>query len=774
MKLIRNLVQIVRGPGKKLEKPTVLQFPVIDICNSRCQMCHIWERKLQPCVTPAQIRTYMSNDLFAELRAVGLNGGEPTLRADLPDLAAALFDVLPKLETVSVITNAFKTGQVIERIMQLADVVAARGGKLDVMVSLDGYGEIHDLVRGRKGNFERARHVIEALKNNENISNFRIGCTIIKDNVYGLHDIFDFCKSENIYIKYRIGIPHKRLYTDDLIYPFSLSNDEKLHICNFLDGLIENYEVNPQQRYFYRSLIGQLRYDAPRAAGCDWRHRGATLSSSGELMYCAVESPVIVSLDDNDLSARYFAGEPELEAIKRNKCARCRHDYVGLPSRSVQLRFHLETALDRAGLTEWARIAHHRSGLKAARARLRLRAERRRLECLPSPTASGNVDAGSSPFLICGWYGTETLGDKAILGAIVSCLRDFAPDVPIELASLHPDISELTKSQMPELADVMIRSVDEALVSVSHCKALLFGGGPLMGIQELLQMRELFARARAAGRPTVIAGCGIGPVGPQSFGAIITDLLRLSDVRIFRDEKSLHQAAALGVDTGSDRVTEDPAAWWVRARRQPAVHEGRTLLLGLRSFPWSDYAPTLGVRRARQLQRKMDAVIGKSLQTLVSRFSDLRILPVPMCTNFHGDDDRWYYRSLFEAIPEVAERADWSLLNRELAPADYLGYFQQADAVLAMRFHALVFALNSGVPVVALDYTMGQGKVGELARQAHVSHHIFGEVEVETLTEELAAHLSQRTVQMSLSQTEFAPVFKEALSSLTLSSRVSP
>lgn len=46
-----------------------------------------------------------------------------------------------------------------------------------------------------------------------------------------------------------------------------------------------------------------------------------------------------------------------------------------------------------------------------------------------------------------------------------------------------------------------------------------------------------------------------------------------------------------------------------------------------------------------------------------------------------------------------------------MAPQHYCEAFRAADALLAMRFHSLVFGLGLGVNSVGMDYTLGKGKV---------------------------------------------------------------
>ncbi len=81
---------------------------------------------------------------------MGINGGEPTLRKDLAEIVDVLFTNLPKLSGIALITNSLNSSQVIERIGEIGQVIKSHSGNLDVMVSLDGVGEVHDRVRGEK------------------------------------------------------------------------------------------------------------------------------------------------------------------------------------------------------------------------------------------------------------------------------------------------------------------------------------------------------------------------------------------------------------------------------------------------------------------------------------------------------------------------------------------------------------------------------------------------------------------------------------------------
>ena len=196
-------------------------------------------------------------------------------------------------------------------------------------------------------------------------------------------------------------------------------------------------------------------------------------------------------------------------------------------------------------------------------------------------------------------------------------------------------------------------------------------------------------------------------------------------------------------------------------------HTVPTLALGLRAFPWSQYATELGRNEGRALRARTDEAIVTALEGVVSAFPDLRILPIPMCVNHYGDDDRWYYRTLFADRPTIEARLDWGLLGRELPSDAYLAAYASADAVLAMRFHSLIFGLGCGVPSVAIDYTMGKGKLSALAESSDVPCHVVGNIDPHQLKQDLLTRLVNRRARDKTSPPKFPRIFAEGLAQIS-------
>ena len=713
--MLRNLWQMldnvaVATPFPKMRLPRALQFPINDICNSRCQMCLIWEKKKDHEITPEEIRRVLRNPLFRKVMYVGINGGEPTLRKDIAQVAAAVVETLPALRGISLITNAILHSQVQAAIEGIGRACHAGNVRLDVMVSLDGIGEIHDRVRGRSGNFASAVRVLDYAQSSSFVDATRIGCTVIKDNVYDVENVLDWCQRRNLYARFRLGIPHRRLYSLDVTDPFNFGPDEKYHFANFLDWLHDHYEKNLGRKEFYRSLRNQIAYGAPRTAGCLWRHSGVTLSSRGELSYCAVASDTLGDAITEDPSGLYWGQAEHLQHIHRTACAGCHHDYEGLANRKVAVR--------EAALQLWKPLPKAvKAPVKAVGRSCLAWKEKSRLRQLLdySKRVSHATTREDLPrrLLVIGWYGTETLGDKGILAGLAHTVRSVG-DWKIDVSSLEPYITEYTKRQMPELGIDRVVGIDEACrnLKAGEYGAVMFGGGPLMGsVPDCRTMLRIFCIAKECGAKTIVAGCGIGPLGWPAVDPAIGELLRLADAVVLRDSASRELARKAFGFTGEVSVALDPAFLWAsRALSAPVERDPNQILLALREWPIYDYGAKMG-EAAEPTRRRFEDELRRMVQAILTANPSAKIVPFCMHKNAVGGDDRAFYRRLFADFPAVLQHLD----NRHRAPIDDLAVIARSHAMLAMRFHSLVLGLATNTPLLAIDYTLG-GKIAGLLK----------------------------------------------------------
>jgi polysaccharide pyruvyl transferase WcaK-like protein len=305
------------------------------------------------------------------------------------------------------------------------------------------------------------------------------------------------------------------------------------------------------------------------------------------------------------------------------------------------------------------------------------------------------------------------------------------------------------------LVGTTIYNVKKGISFAKNMDLVIFGGGPLMALNYLAEMIAIFEQAALYRVPTVMAGCGIGPLGRGFHNKAIKHLLELASFRIYRDQKSFDESTLFGIDTSRDQVAEDPAFTWLAdkcAKQAKNMETSNTstikLILGIRSWPYLQYVPEFPLKKAKAIGYHFEQQLLKALEQLVSQHDNLKIIPYPMCTNHYGDDDRWFYRRLFKDSSSILTAAlDYSVLSRELSPNEAFNIFRGADIALSMRFHSLVFALGIGLPVVAIDYTLGKGKVAALAQERSIPCCSLDSIDAEFIVLSLQAVLNSNAKQ---------------------------
>ncbi len=690
-------------------RPTVVQFPVNDICNSRCGMCNIWQRKRDHELTPDELAGILRDPLFSEVSFVGLNGGEPTLRKDLPELAGVLTRGLPKLKELHIITNAIRHSDVTERILAVNDVAKDAGKKLSVSVSLDGVGEDHDRNRGVPGNFDSAVKVIDALK--ENRVPVSIGCTLTRENCYGADDLLQWCEDNGIGdYEFRLGVEIRRVYNEgyDLLNP--LTPSQWFHLAMFFDKLSHDQRVGGAQRRFYKSLVDQIAYGSPRSAGCHWQTQGVTLDARGDLSYCSVKSPVIGSALTGSAAEVYKKGLPQRRQIIKNDCANCRHDLLGLPP----IRERVRQGIDEITEPWRRRIAQFNSRQDVQEPDFTPHTLSH--PTLPHPARWRSV-------VITGWYGTETQGDKAILGELVNFLYTHSPGCKITLTTIDRKVSLQTLREMPELAGIELVELNRAAESgvVERADAVILGGGPLEDIGETEHVWRIFHKANQLCKARVIFGCGVGPFHNERVKAQASAILRMTTGGFFRDQESHDFAVRLGASPKLG-VGCDPALRylyrWAQERsqrlarlNQPKETRRAPWLIGLVRANTCEYAADLSpdVLDGRNHQTTVDlASIFESVATHHDTTAEL----LPMHSLPLGGDDRLFNRRIAKAF---TDRGRVSVERGYLTLQELLEAI--ADAAVAMRYHGHLFCMALGVPVLSIDYTGEHGKVAALIKR---------------------------------------------------------
>ncbi len=159
-KLLGLGTQAIKTNVSTINLPYMLNFAMTYECNSRCKTCNIWQihRKKEE-LTLEEIKTFAEKNNY--FRWVRLTGGEPWLREDIVEIARAFKENSKNLYMLTMAVNSLVNKEkVINGVKQILELDIPQ---VSITVSLDGYKELHDRIRGISGNYNRAIENFKAL-----------------------------------------------------------------------------------------------------------------------------------------------------------------------------------------------------------------------------------------------------------------------------------------------------------------------------------------------------------------------------------------------------------------------------------------------------------------------------------------------------------------------------------------------------------------------------------------------------------------------------------
>ncbi|WP_456377841.1 polysaccharide pyruvyl transferase family protein [Lutibacter sp.] len=689
LKTSKNLYQLwyyEKVSRSKFIKPDTINLNANDFCNSKCTMCNIWKQKKSYEISYNDLQIIFSDSFYTEIKHVGITGGEPTLRKDLPELFKACIDFLPKLKGLSIITNCIKETEVKAQLKVINDLCRKKNVSFSVMVSLDGVGETHDIIRGIKGNYKSTIEVIRYVKEELKIPVI-FGATISKDNVWEIENLLDYAIENNLYGRFRVAEFINRLYNDDRNEAIkSFSKDEKYHLVLFFEKLKRIYEKNSTFKRTYSS-IQNILLGGNRTIGCPYHKKGILLNSKGDIAYCAPKSKLIGNALNESTLKIYNKNLDERKRIINEDCDSCIHDYHASITYKEQILKEKEKIykkfLNINKLTKVIKFSY----------------------LLKRPILPKN----KYTILIVGWYGTETVGDKAILaGIVLNYIKKYGSRLNIVIGSLHPFITHKTINELNIKAEIVDSRSFEFLRYAKVCDETIMGGGPLMDLNELYVPLLSFAIAKKYKKKRVIYGCGLGPLTNNKFKKATKKILNLSSEIKLRDFNSVKYVEEQFSIKGAQMVG-DPAGIYI-SNISDAVQSNHKneLALFLRDWTYEYAKETKTTDEFKKYKHQFE----KSLVNLIKQKAlenNVESIRFYHMHNFVvGNDDRDFSRRFIKEYFKDDTRVSYD--NKLSTVETIIGAMKFSKLNICMRFHSVLFAKKLETKFIAIDYTLG-GKI---------------------------------------------------------------
>jgi len=314
--------------GKPFALPMNFTISVSYRCNSRCKTCNVWQRPNDDFNLEEYDKTFAS--IGRDAYWFTFSGGEPTLRKDLPEMVGAAYrHCRPGI--INIPTNGIQDKIIpgrIERVLQ-----AAPTSDVIINLSLDGVGEKHDIVRGVKGNFERAMRTYAGLKALKGrYKNFTLGVhTVISNfNVDEFDTIYAFVRDELKPDSFISEIAEERVELDTVGMGITPPIQRYQPVIERLQEGIHKAEFNGvsritqafRDRYYdiVKRTLAEKRQVIPCLAGV----ASAQIAPNGDVWTCCIRAESVGNLREHNYDFKSTWNTARANELRRSiKAGEC-------------------------------------------------------------------------------------------------------------------------------------------------------------------------------------------------------------------------------------------------------------------------------------------------------------------------------------------------------------------------------------------------------------------------------------------------------------------
>ncbi len=316
--------------------------------------------------------------------------------------------------------------------------------------------------------------------------------------------------------------------------------------------------------------------------------------------------------------------------------------------------------------------------------------------------------------VLLGWYGSDNIGDEAVLEATMTALRKRG-FTDLHVLSTDP---ARTAKQLDVTSSRRNLSL-ETLRALRGARALVLGGGGLIqdgtSVYNLPIYAFFVAVARLMGLKVIGWGLGVEPIWTNLGKLLARFICRNAAHFSVRDRVSLRLLLQAGVPESQVEVTADPAFLINPARPTRSISSNPPkVVFCLRSL--SDNHPGInphyllpvsvrqrlgvGWRPPPERKERLVHALARGVAVCVSEFG----VTVEMLPLWPGRDD-----AMLDAVEHEAQKLGVppGKIRRaevEQTPQAIASYLASADLLVSMRLHALIFAASAGVPSLSLAY----------------------------------------------------------------------
>ncbi len=290
--------------------------------------------------------------------------------------------------------------------------------------------------------------------------------------------------------------------------------------------------------------------------------------------------------------------------------------------------------------------------------------------------------------VMSGYYGFNNTGDEAIMLSMHKNIQEMGDNYHITVLSNKP---QETKEKYG-IEAVYRFGVRDVLRAIKNCDVLLSGGGSLLqdstSTRSLMYYLSITATAKMMRKKVMLYANGIGPVSGKRNRRLVKQVVNKADLITLREENSYEELLSMGVNPKKCFVTADP----VFTMDGIGGEEAQTILQG-EGVPTDKPMVVVSVRNWKD----MDKFIGRFAEMcdiIVEKYDrNIVFLGMQMPNDI----------TVSEKVRKKMKR-DAYILKGNYSPYEVMGIISQADFILSMRLHTLIFAARQRVPLIGFIY----------------------------------------------------------------------
>ncbi len=290
--------------------------------------------------------------------------------------------------------------------------------------------------------------------------------------------------------------------------------------------------------------------------------------------------------------------------------------------------------------------------------------------------------------MISGYYGFHNSGDDSILAAIINDLRKKCPNISITVLSKSP---EETK-KIYDVESFNRFNFFKIIKELKKTKLLISGGGSL--IQDVTSSKSLYYYlsiiriAKKCGAHVMLYANGIGPILKKKNWEKTKKVLEKVDAITLRDADSFSEVERLGINVEAE-ITADPVFSMKPASREEAIQQ-----LKNEGIEEGEKFFVIAVRNFKKNDRKFEEKTAQFAKYVYEKYGYIPVfLPMQIC----------YDLEIAKRISDMLDVPN-VVLEKKFSSPVMLGIVGEAEFVLGMRLHTLIYALRMAIPVIAIDY----------------------------------------------------------------------